>query len=455
MQNREMTKISRRGLLRAAAAGVVAPAFAQVPGERPTRPAGIEVLNPRARVPISMIIDDSTCLVNLNHFSIPQFRAAWGGQQYSQDWRKMPVEIPDDFVRKFGDWCGEHGIRGKYSIVPYPACVGRLDRELPGWAPEQVQASIGLVRTRMAPNWDIHPEMVTHTRVIDLHTGHPYTVRNLNYMENWQWTAGKSVDEIAAYIAYALRILHNVDLPCDGITTPGSFGNGALPDLSQAVFQACRDVYQTEIPHYFRDDFGEGAESVAPRVEYASGLDGSDPRCVVSIVACTKDWTGSWDATEEPQPDRFISADLTKGRVVDIIGRGEPACLLAHWTGIHHNGTEAGFRTFQEVVRRIHARYDNLVWMKLSEISRYWAAKDLTRASMDGSRVVFDTPFACPGFTVRVAGAKPGPVTVWRDGKVTALREVKGPLQLESGSWTAGGVVCFDLPKGRSALAFG
>src|SRR5215831_2544378 len=258
-----------------------------------------------------MIIDDSTCLVNLNHFSIPQFRVAWKNQKYEQDWRKMPVEIPDDFVRKFGDWCGEHGMRGKYSIVPYPACVGRLDRELPGWAPEEVEASIRLVRERMTPNWDIHPEMVTHTRVIDLHTGQPYPARGLNYMENWDWTVGKSVDEIAEYIAYALRILHNVDLPCEGITTPGSFGNGALPELSQAVLQACRDVYRAEIPHYFRDEITEGEGSVAPRVEYASGIGGSDPRCVVSNVCCTRDWTGSWDATEEPQPDRFISADLS------------------------------------------------------------------------------------------------------------------------------------------------
>jgi hypothetical protein len=36
----------------------------------------------------------------------------------------MPLEIPDDFVTKFGEWCAERGIKGKYSVVPYPACVG-------------------------------------------------------------------------------------------------------------------------------------------------------------------------------------------------------------------------------------------------------------------------------------------------------------------------------------------
>lgn len=421
--------------------------MAQVAGVRPPAAPGVKVLNPRGRVPVSMIIDDSTCLVNLNHFSIPQFRAAWG-KDYDQDWRSMPVEIPDDFVRKFGDWCGEQGVKGKYSIVPYPACVGRLDRELPGWTPEELKASIALVRTRMTPNWDIHPEMITHTRVLDLKTGHPYPARGLEWMENWQWTAGRGADEIAAYIAYALRILREIELPCEGITSPGGFGNGALAQFSRAVLEACRDVYRAEIPHYFRDGIHSGEASVAPRVEYASGIDGPDPKCVVSIVACTGDWTGNWDATRDPDPDRFISADLSRGRMVDVIGRGEPACMLAHWTGIHHNGAERGFRAFQEVVRRLHARYDNLLWMKLSEIARYWAARELTAIRVEPGRIAFDAPFACPRFTVRLQ----------RAGAVRRFREVQGLPRLESGTWTRDGesaVTCFDLQKGASAIELG
>ena len=429
----------------------------QVSGERPVRGRDVEVLNPRSRVPLSFIIDDSTCLVNLNRFSIPQFRAAMADGSYGQDWRKMPVEIPDDFVRKFGEWCGEQGVKGKYSIVPFPACIGRLDLELPGWTPEEVQSSIRLVRTLMMPNWDIHPEMITHTRVLDLRTGQPYPQRGLDYMENWRWTVGRSVDEIAAYLSYALTILRNVDLPCDGITTPGGFGHGALPELAQATLQACRNVFRTELPHYFREAISEGPASVAPRVEYAAGIRGPDPRCVVSIVACTGDWTGNWDATRQPQPDRFITPDLKAGRLVEVIERGEPACLLAHWTGIHYNGLELGFRAFQEVVRRLNARYDNLLWMKLTELARYWAAKELTSIGVQGARIIFDAPFACPAFTVRVSSSGKPPVVHERNGKGTPLREVRGLRELESGSWVQQGnstVISFDLPKGNSAITF-
>ena len=172
-----------------------------MPGERPKTPDDVTVLNPRGRVPVGLIIDDSTCLVNLNRFAMPQFNTAFAGasEVYHRNWREWPVEIPDAFVRKFGEWCAEHGVKGKYSIVPYPACVGRLDRMLPGWTQQELQDSLNLVRTVMLPNWDIHPEMVTHTRVIDIRTGHPYPDHSLKFMENWDWTTGRSVDEIAGY----------------------------------------------------------------------------------------------------------------------------------------------------------------------------------------------------------------------------------------------------------------
>lgn len=428
---------------------------AQIAGERPPRSSGVEVLNPRGRVPVSFIIDDSTCLVNLNKFAMPQFDAAHGGTNpaYHQDWRSWPDEYPDDFLRKFGEWCGEQGVKGKYSIVPYPACVGRLDGELPGWTPKEVAGSLDLVRTLMMPNWDLHPEMVTHTRVIDLRTGHPYPERSLKFMENWEWTTGKSVEELADYLRYALTILKNVGLPCEGVTTPGGFGNRALPQLAQATLQSVRDVFQAEIPHYFRHAYDEGSESVVPRVEYASGLEGPDPRCVVSIIACTGDWTGGWDNTEPGGADRFISADGRRGRLVEIVERGEPACLLAHWTGMWFNGQELGFQIFQEVVRRLHARFDHLAWMKLSEIARYWAARELTRMRRTGQVVAFEAPFACPQFTVRVPGQ--GGWALSHAERKSRLKSVSRRNELTSGTWLAEGdhsVLCFDLPKGACAL---
>lgn len=449
--------VSRRSFLTGAAGIAASTALAQVPGERPKPNSEIRILNPRGRVPISIIIDDSTCLVNLNHFSIPQFARAWNYKRYFQDWRSMPREIPDSFVRKFGEWAATNGVKGKYSIVPYPACVGRLDRGLPGWGRPELEASIKLVQDLMVPNWDIHPEMVTHTRVIDLKTGQPYAQCDPAHMENWDWTKGRSVDELASYMQYALRILHNIDLPCEGITTPGGFASQVLPELSQATLQACRDVYRAEIPHYFRHAFAEGPRSVAPRVEYASDLDSDDPRCCVSIIACTSDWTGGWDCSNRGDDDKFISADLSSGRMVEVIERGEPACMLGHWTGVHRNGRETGFQIFQEVDRRLHDRYDNLIWMKLAEISRYWAAKELTAIESLSNGAKLHAPFACPGFTIE-AQARPGRDPMFRGGgRETPLQRVGRTLDLRPGAWTeAAGALqaCFDLPRGDSQVVW-
>jgi hypothetical protein len=83
-------------------------------------------------------------------------------------------------------------VKGKYSIVPYPACTGWVNRFIPGWTKRELENSLKLVRDVIVPNWDIHPEMVSHTRVIDIKTGLPYPHATPDYMENWEWSQNKS-----------------------------------------------------------------------------------------------------------------------------------------------------------------------------------------------------------------------------------------------------------------------
>ena len=139
---------TRRNVLQAGAAGLLSSAwtggfganlFAQERGDRPPQDEAVTIVNPRGRVPVSFIIDDSTCLANLAHYGIPHFAAVYP-EKYRQDWAKLPNTIPDSFVRKFGEWAREHGVKGKYSIVPYPACIGRIDQKLPDWSKKESQA---------------------------------------------------------------------------------------------------------------------------------------------------------------------------------------------------------------------------------------------------------------------------------------------------------------------------
>lgn len=86
-------KISRRGFIRTAGIGTAAvmtsPLF-DLPGDKEVN---VEVVNPFNRAPVSLIIDDSTCLVNMAYFGIPQFAEVFP-DQYKQDWRKLPGKFP-------------------------------------------------------------------------------------------------------------------------------------------------------------------------------------------------------------------------------------------------------------------------------------------------------------------------------------------------------------------------
>jgi hypothetical protein len=154
--------------------------------------------------------------------------------------------------------------------------------------------------------------------------------------------------------------------------------------------------------------------------------------------------------------DKFITADGSAGRMVDVITRGEPALMLAHWTGIYYNGKEVGFQIMQEVIKRLHARFDNLHWMKLSEVARYWAAKELTRIERVKEGWAFRAPYACPEFTIRWRGAAQAPPVQMAGDALGKLEEV-APLKLAPGTWCRDGqdtLACLALPKGMSKLQF-
>jgi len=444
-------RFDRRAFLR----GAIAATCGMVGAKAEDKPSGqnsdVNVLNPLGRVPVSLIIDDSTCLVNLAHFCIPQFAAVFP-DRYRQDWRKLPREIPDAFVQKFFSWCREHGVKGKYSVVPCPACVGWLDRELPGWSRAEVDASIKLVHELVTPDWDIHPEMVTHTWVIDIRTGRPYPERSERFMENWGWSQDKSVDELAVYMSYALRILKNVGFRCEGITTPGGFGSRNRVNLAAASFEACRDVFGAEVPHYFRDLYTD-QRSVAPQVKRIDG--GRGGQWVVSVIGCTGDWFGGWDGLSPGSADRFITEDLQSGRLVEVIERQEPAIMVCHWPGIYFNGQEVGFKILQKVVERLHRRYDHLIWMNLSEIARYWAAKELTQIRRNGRSVELSAPVGSKRFTVQIKNCEQARPRLWVEGREVPLQQVPRLGQLKSGHWCRDGrdvIAAFDLPKGQSRL---
>jgi len=175
----------------------------------------------------------------------------------------------------------------------------------------------------------------------------------------------------------------------------------------------------------------------------------------VSIIGCTGDWFGGWDGLTPGSVDRLITADLQGGRLPEVIDRGEPAIWVCHWPGIYYNGQELGFKIFQEAVRRVHSRYENVRWMKLSEIARYWAAKELTRIESTPEGISLNAPFATDNFTLQYPIETASPPIVESGSERQRLSEVNDLLKLKPGTFfEEKGVrtICFDLSKGIVAI---
>ena len=90
--------------------------------------------------------------------------------------------------------------------------------------------------------------------------------------------------------------------------------------------------------------------------------------------------------------------------------------------------------------------------MKLSEISRYWAAKELTQIELNAAdrEVAFKAPFACAEFTLELPFGAGLPTL-----ENQPLQEVATRLQLKPGSWVREQqktLVCLKLAKGTSKL---
>lgn len=413
----------------------------------------IKILNPRNRVPVSFIIDDSTALVNMAHFGIPQFGEVFP-DSYKQDWRSLPREIPDAFVLEFLSWCDTHGVKGKYSMVPFPACTGWLHRFIPGWTKKELEASLKIVRDLAMPNWDIHSELISHTRVIDIKTGLPYPEATPEYMENWEWSQTRSADELGEYIAYSLQVLKEVGFDAEGITTPGGFGHRNIPNLAKGTQWAVQEVFGHRVAHFFRDVVTEAGKSVEPHILHAQNLETDHASCSVHIIACTGDWFGGWDGLTPGDPDRFITADGKQGRLVEVIDKGEPAIFICHWPGIYFNGEKIGFNIFKTVVERLHQTYDHLNWMKLSEIAHYWAARKFANIMLTDEGVMIKSPFATKDFSLEVGKKFVDPVLSIK-GSNLPLKRVPSSHNLVENSWCSEGELsyfCLDLEQGITLI---
>ena len=309
-------------------------------------------------VPVALLVDDCSPL-NPMH---------WHDPQCEHD----PM-VPNRFTRRFADVCAEHGAKGKFTVLPMPGGVGRIDRKLAYVPPRRLECFLNIVREAIAPRFDITPEILTHGMA------YRQADEGLGNVREDEWVARASVDQIAEYVALSLRILDNVGLPASGVTSPWNTGHGNETEYAKSIAQAMWRVRRRKVSWYFLHVLGRGPAR-RPWVRWRSRRTG---QVVVSVPATTDDpFWGSQRrslraarAAAREGVNALLTADGKGGRIRELFDQGLPALILTHWQSLYSEGTAAGLAGLDQLLLRVNRTFrSDLAWSSCSQLARRAAA---------------------------------------------------------------------------------
>ena len=413
--------------------------------------ANITIEKPRLGMPVSLILDDGVPVINPLYY----FRLQINKKEYDQH----VSHIPFDFLEQFAAVVQKWGMRGKFTVIPYPAGLGSILEGWEGCDKGELESWLALARSAIAPSFDITPEILTHTLALDLKT------HQLLEEPEHIWMNSRTQAELSEYMSTATDLLRQAGFAPSGVTQPVTF-KGDRPSYDQAVLEAIRpqggDGAAETVTFYFID-FWPDKPPVPPHP--VTLLDRERGEAVVSILAYADDYF--WNAQYPNQPgylqmaDELITADGQSGRLVELMRAGAWATFCTHWQSQYSNGSRQGLAGLEEVAQRLANTFGlRLLWMTNSEMARYRAAEEALRTTwLDEHTLQLDSAFTCPDFTLTVTGQPVAGVTLTSpQGAVQTLQGASaGTGLMAPGSWQPQGeglTVCFDLKRGVQTLKF-
>ena len=413
----------------------------------------VQIEKPRLAVPVSLIVDDPAPCINPLYY----FRLQVNREQYAHH---EPC-IPLSFLQQFIAVCQARRIRGKFSVLPYPAGLGSILEGWEGCDRHELDRWLDLVRTYVAPRFNITPEKLTHTLALDVGTG-----RLLDQPEHDR-LAGRTCAELTQYFGAAIEILRRAGFAPSGITQPCYF-NGSRADYALATLDAIRQAGGPPVTFYFIDGYFEEPPIPPPEVVL---LDRERGEAVVSIVDYCHDYF--WP-TQRPESrraaevaDQFITLDGRAGRLAELAASDAWLVFVCHWQSLYSDGSRQGLVALDEVAARLSRVHgQRLTWMTNGEIARYRAANegcDVTvRALHDGWEIELQAALDCPDFTLSLEAPGLGESRVYQvvrqagDGTTRDLaRDPADGTLLAVDAWRQVAnriALCFHLRRGHQTI---
>ncbi len=295
---------------------------------------------PGLRLPVTVLLDDPTPCRNPAWYEFPD--------------QGHEAVVPNRFTEEFADLIDRTGAAGKFSVVPCPGAQGRIDEGMPGVSDEEMAGFLRLARERIAPRWDISPEMLTHNKALDLATMRPIEERED------VWAARQDERTLTPYIARGLEILRNVGLEPNGVTSPWAFGQEVEKDYARAIETALREVCGVRVGWYFLH-IDSYSPLVPPRVARLDPAGADGGTALVSIsTAARQSGAGHYDfawRTQFGEPDdidALLTADGTGGRLAELYANGSPLSFHTHWQSLFSNGSGTGLAAMGRLIERIN-----------------------------------------------------------------------------------------------------
>ena len=352
--------MNRRTLLKYAGTGIAAGIFSGSPGRATGYPLPYvsrpSPQNIKGKIPFSLIIDDGSPVDPL-FYELPGY--------------ETPFLVPAKFTRKVADTFDRFNLCGKFTVIPMPSCLGRIDQSLKRVPQNHLQEFLKLMRERIAPRFDITPEFLTHLSSYDLKTG--------NYQRHLYedaWISQVSSEEIVDYFTLAFKILSNVGLDATGITSPWVSGIDVENKYAKALADAQWNVFKRKLTWYFLHAASDNEPAIQCSVEYKVP---ARDQVVVSVPANAGDIFWSMDIPGKKERlkmisdgiDRLISPDGKSGRIRQLIDSGFPVVIVTHWQSLFTQGTELGLEGLNLLAGRIQRVYgSSFEWVKCSELAR-------------------------------------------------------------------------------------
>ena len=307
-----------------------------------------------SKVPISLIIDDGG-VVNMYH--------------YHDLTHKHEQLVPPAFTMEFGNVCRKYGVRGKFSVVPIPAGLGRLDEKnkVNGVDPAQIDSFVRICKKYIMPDFSITPEILTH-----------FLAWNLKRSCNMQmcedvYFSHLTAEEIADYVALSLTILNNLGLNPTGVTSPWYTGGDNEDNYAKGIGMAFKRVFNKESCYYFMhtDDHIRKPTVMCDTPE--SG------RVVTIPATCNVD--PFWD-TQNPIPvakahrnvrkliDYYITADGRSGKFRELYEENRPMVFYTHWQSLYSDGRGIGLEGLDALCTRLKKVFgSDIGWTKFEDLN--------------------------------------------------------------------------------------